>query len=80
MELEDYDSEEEAYDNIIYPETSDNLNDKVKNIYKEFLIEVVENAVNNNKNPYNLDLFPLYDKYSSGTSLLKKNLIKEFDR
>ena len=64
LDLDDYDSEEEAYDNIMYPETSNDLSGDVEKEYKEFLIEVVENAVNNNENPYNLDLFPLYVTYT----------------
>lgn len=64
LELDDYDTEEEAYENIIYPEASNELIGNAKKAYKEFLIGVVDNISNNN--PYDLDysMLPLYVTYN----------------
>ena len=67
LDLESYESEEEALDNIEYPTTRYELKyypDALKS-YKEFLIGIVEDIFNNS-NPYDLDLciLPLYVTYS----------------
>jgi hypothetical protein len=64
LELDEYDTEEEAYDNIIYPESSNELIGEAEKSYKEFLIGVVENIFKSN--PYDLDLamLPLYVTYT----------------
>lgn len=65
LDLEQFDSEEEAYDNIIYPENYELLSDEALNSYKEFLIGIVDNLFKNN-NEYDLDLtvLPLYITYN----------------
>jgi len=63
VELDEYDSEEEAYDNIIYPTTYYELEPNILEEYKKFLIEIV-NVFKDN--PYDLDLniLPLYVTYT----------------
>jgi hypothetical protein len=64
VELDEYDSEEEAYENVIYPTTYYELESDILEKYKNFLIEIVDNVFK--KNPYNLDLciLPLYVTYT----------------
>jgi len=66
VELDQYDSEEEAYDNVIPPTTHYELNyyPEAEKAYKEFLVGIVDNVFNNNS--YNLDLciLPLYVTYT----------------
>ena len=58
VDLEGYDSEDEAFENIIYPETYNDLTPDVLKIYKEFLVGIVDDIFNNN--PYDLYELPLY--------------------
>ena len=63
LDLEEYDSEDEALENIIYPTTHYELSyyKEAEKAYKDFLVEIVDNIFNSN-NSYNLDLtvLPLY--------------------
>ena len=65
LDLESYESEEEALENIEYPTTRYELNNfpEALKSYKEFLVEIVDDLFNN-KNPYNLYILPLYVTYT----------------
>lgn len=66
VELDEYDSEEEAIENITYPTTHYELSyyPEAEKAYKEFLIKIIDDVFNNN--PYNLNLvvLPLYVTFS----------------
>lgn len=64
VELDEYDSEDEAYDNIIYPTTYYELESEILEKYKNFLIEIVDNVFNNNPYDLNLNILPLYVTYT----------------
>lgn len=65
-DLEEYDSEDEAYDNIIYPTTHYELMNypDAERVYREFLINIVDNIFNNNTHNLDLHLLPLYITYN----------------
>lgn len=64
VELDEYDSEEEAYDNIIYPTTYYELEPDNLEKYKNFLIEIVDDVFKNNPYDLDLNLLPLYVTYT----------------
>jgi hypothetical protein len=60
LDLEEFESEEEANENIIYPENYELLSDEALNSYKEFLIEIIDNVFESNDYNLNLSVLPLY--------------------
>ena len=64
VKLDEYESEEEAYENIIYPTTYYELDSDIEEKYKNFLIEIVDNVFKNNKYNLDLSLLPLYITYT----------------
>ena len=64
VELDQYESEDEAYENVILPTTHYELHSypEAEKQYKAFLIKIVDNVFENNR--YNLCILPLYVTYS----------------
>jgi hypothetical protein len=66
LDMEGYDSEEEALENVIYPTTHYELNyyPEAEKAYKEFLVGVVDDVFKNNSYDLDLCVLPLYVTYT----------------
>ena len=66
VELDQYDSEEEALENVIYPTTHYELNyyPEAEKAYKEFLVKVIDDVFKNNSYDLDLCVLPLYVTYT----------------